>query len=223
MAGRRLRQRQAILLVGKATLVLAERTIKEGRPEFWIPAWHGIAPKERFLRAVEVMPITRLCFPILALTLACVPPIGTAAQGDIPGSPPPSIASDDPRVQMVESTNSYRREEYLPPLRMNDRLMRAAQLHAEQMAQAGRLAHTLDGAPHPKPDDRLAAVQYSWRSFAENVAMGNPDPGATVRGWMGSRTHRDNILSPSHSEIGTGFALDARGRPYWVQVFARPR
>ena len=34
--------------------------------------------------------------------------------------------------------------------------------------------------------------------------------------------HRTNILNPDFTELGTGYATDRKGRPYYVQVFARP-
>jgi uncharacterized protein YkwD len=40
---------------------------------------------------------------------------------------------------------------------------------------------------------------------------------------MNSPGHRANIVSASFTEIGAGHALDASGRPYYAQVFGRPR
>lgn len=39
---------------------------------------------------------------------------------------------------------------------------------------------------------------------------------------MNSPAHRDNILNPAFTEIGTASAVDPTGRKYWVQVFAEP-
>jgi hypothetical protein len=38
--------------------------------------------------------------------------------------------------------------------------MQAAQIHAEQMARAGQLAHDLPRARYPETQDRLTAVKY---------------------------------------------------------------
>jgi uncharacterized protein YkwD len=91
------------------------------------------------------------------------------------------------------------------------------------MVALGQMAHVLPAARYPEPEDRLAAVQYEWLAFAENVAYGQSNPSAAVSSWMTSSGHRANILNSSMTEIGTGFARDASGRPYYVQVFARPR
>ena len=124
---------------------------------------------------------------------------------------------------IVQLTNAERSNAGLPALRSSDRLMQAAQLHADQMARAGRLEHVLSGGQYPRPEDRLAAAGYQWSAYAENIAMGQSTPAAVMDSWMRSSGHRANILSTSVSEIGVGFARDSAGRPYYVQVFGRPR
>jgi uncharacterized protein YkwD len=101
--------------------------------------------------------------------------------------------------------------------------MRAAQLHADQMASLGQMAHSLPGARYPEPQNRLAAVGYSWQAYAENVAYGQGSPTAAISAWMGSSGHRANILNPGLTQIGTAVANGSDGRPYWVQVFGTPR
>jgi uncharacterized protein YkwD len=118
--------------------------------------------------------------------------------------------------------NEQRRRAGLPPLDEAPRLARAAQLHATQMADAGRLEHVLPGESHPRPEDRLAAAGYQWEARAENVATGL-DPSDVVARWMASAEHRTNILNPNYTETGVGFDSDESGRGYYVQVFGRPR
>jgi uncharacterized protein YkwD len=40
---------------------------------------------------------------------------------------------------------------------------------------------------------------------------------------MRSSGHRANILNTNLTEIGIGLARDSSNRPYWVQVFGKPR
>lgn len=122
----------------------------------------------------------------------------------------------------MEHTNAMRRREGLRPLAANSRLMRAAQLHAEQMAQAATMSHDLPGARYPTPRDRLDAVGYEWRAYAENVSWNQRSAGEAVAGWMRSPGHRANILHEEYTEIGGGVARNAKGEPYYVQVFGRP-
>jgi uncharacterized protein YkwD len=124
---------------------------------------------------------------------------------------------------LVQLTNAERTNAGLAALRASSRLMEAAQLHADQMARLGRLEHVLSGARYPRPEDRLAAAGYQWSSYAENIAMGQSSATAVMDSWMHSSGHRANILSASVTEIGIGFARDSAGRPYYVQVFGRPR
>jgi uncharacterized protein YkwD len=124
---------------------------------------------------------------------------------------------------MASLTNTERRQAGLAPFTVSPLLMQAAQLHADQMASLGQMAHVLPGARYPEPADRLAAVGYRWQGYAENVAFGQASPAAAVTSWMGSSGHRANILNPALRELGTAVAHGSDGRPYYVQVFGNPR
>ena len=124
---------------------------------------------------------------------------------------------------IVELTNAARAKAGLSALRANAKLTEAAQLHADQMARSGRLAHEWSGARYPKPEDRLAAAGYQWSAYAENIAMGQRNAAEAMDSWMHSSGHKANILHKTATEIGVGIARDSSGQPYYVQVFARPR
>jgi uncharacterized protein YkwD len=125
--------------------------------------------------------------------------------------------------EMAALTNAERRQAGLAPFTVSQPLMRAAQLHADQMASMGQMAHVLPGARYPEPQDRLAAVGYRWQAYAENVAYGQGSPASALAAWMGSSGHRANILNPGLTEIGAALARGPDGRPYYVQVFGNPR
>jgi uncharacterized protein YkwD len=120
---------------------------------------------------------------------------------------------------MAALTNAERERAGLPRFTLSPFLMRAAQLHADQMASLGQMAHVLPGARYPDPEDRLAAVGYRWQAYAENVAYGPGSPASAITSWMGSSGHRANILNPGLKELGTAIAHGSDGRPYYVQVF----
>ena len=143
-----------------------------------------------------------------------------AHSGALLGAPPPftsTVATDVVTLTNVERTRKGRAS-----LRANARLMHAAQIQAEQMARAGQLAHVLPNAPYPSAGDRLAAADYRWQTYGENVALGQSSAKKALDSWMDSRGHRTNILNPDFTEIGAGYAIDRTRRPYYVQVFARP-
>jgi uncharacterized protein YkwD len=125
-------------------------------------------------------------------------------------------------AEVVDLTNVERLRHKRGSLRANARLMRAAQMHAQQMARARRLAHVLPNAAYPSAEDRLAAANYRWQTYGENVALGQASAAAALKSWMDSRGHRTNILNPHFTEMGAGYATDEAGRPYYVQVFAGP-
>jgi uncharacterized protein YkwD len=129
---------------------------------------------------------------------------------------------DSVSASIVDLTNVERDRAGIAPLRTNQQLMRAAQLQAEQMASIGRLDHVLNGGPYPSPKDRLAAAGYRWQAYGENIAYGQTGPEAVTDGWMHSAGHRINVLNAAYTELGTGYAVDRDGRPYFVQVFGRP-
>jgi uncharacterized protein YkwD len=137
-----------------------------------------------------------------------------------PAAGPPvasRIAAD-----IVDLTNVERNRHDRTPVRANSRLMRAAQIQAEQMARARTMAHVLPHADYPRPADRLAAAKYRWQTYGENVALGQSTADQVLKEWMRSRGHRMNILKSDFTEMGAGYALDRAGRPYYVQVFAGP-
>ena len=125
-------------------------------------------------------------------------------------------------AEVVDLTNVERAHNGRPPLRANPRLMRAAQMQAEQMVRAGHLAHVLPNAAYPRAQDRLAAADYRWQAFGENVAVGQSSAEQVLDAWMHSSSHRTKILNPDFTDLGAGYAMDGAGRPYYVQVFARP-
>jgi uncharacterized protein YkwD len=147
----------------------------------------------------------------------CCPPVLSLAQSR--SGPPASsgVAADVIKLTNMERTH-YRRV----ALRANPRLMRAAQLQADQMAQAGHMAHVLPDARYPRTEDRIAAANYRWRMVGENVAFGQVNAAKVLDSWMHSRGHRTNILNSTFTEMGAGYAVDRTGRPYYVQVFGRP-
>lgn len=124
-------------------------------------------------------------------------------------------------------TNLERAQAGLPPLKANPLLQKAAQAHAEAMAQNNFTGHD-DPITGTRVADRITDAGYEWISIAENVSAGYETAEAAVSGWMDSPGHRANILSPTVSEIGVGYSLDANDafpdanapyRHYWVQNF----
>ena len=157
-----------------------------------------------------------LAMCVCAVVLVCPPARSTALSESAPALAV-SVASDVIDLTNIERTNNRR-----AALHANPRLTRAAQLQADQMADAGRMAHVLPDARYPRTEDRIAAADYHWRMLGENVAFGQVSAEKVLDSWMHSTGHRTNILNSEFTEMGAGFAVDRTGRPYYVQVFGRP-
>ena len=58
----------------------------------------------------------------------------------------------------------------------------------------------------------------------ENLAIGNAavSPATVVALWMGSESHRANILNPDYTKLAVGFVFDPNStyRTYWSQFFS---
>jgi hypothetical protein len=103
--------------------------------------------------------------------------------------------------QMLEEDARQRGSRRMP----DDRLMRAAQGHAEGMAKTGRLSHAAMG-------DRVTQAGFSWSAVAENVANGQDSVEDVFATWMSSPGHRANILGGTQS---AGFGMALRGTEKW--------
>jgi len=160
---------------------------------------------------------------VTAVVLAALGCAGPAAPDSFaaPAAPSPALAAQTVST-VLELTNAERRRAGLPDLRANTLLAHAAQLQSEQMGSTSTMDHVIPGAPYPSPPDRLAAVNYVWEAYGENVAMGQRSGTEVVSAWMNSSGHRANILNPRYTELGVGYATDESGHPYYAQVFARP-
>lgn len=109
------------------------------------------------------------------------------------------------------------------PLTVDSRLTRAARDFAQLMANRDFFDHNSpDGAD---PGDRITAAGYPWRAYGENIAAGHDGAIAVVNGWLASAGHCKNLMSPTYTQVGLGYAFNAGSRygSYWVQDFAAPR
>ena len=153
----------------------------------------------------------------VCIVAVCGPQAASLAQSRSGSEGMSRVAAD-----VIKLTNVQRTHYQRAALRANPRLMRAAQLQADQMARAGHMAHVLPDAQYPRTEDRIAAANYRWQTVGENVAFGQANAAKVLDSWMHSHGHRTNILNSTFTEMGAGYAVDRTGRPYYVQVFGRP-
>lgn len=120
-------------------------------------------------------------------------------------------------AEVISLTNSQRKNAGLSNLKENIQLSKLAQLKAEDMAKNGYFSH--NSPTYGSAFDMLKTFGISYRTAGENIAKGQKTAQSVMNGWMGSSGHRANILNSSYSEIGVGYASDAKGNTFWVQIF----
>lgn len=149
-----------------------------------------------------------------ALTPAAVVLVAPAgAQGACPNTDvvPTGTNLKVARTATLCLLNAERRERGLRPLRQHPQLRSAATGFSRRMVRERFFDHVSpDGSTLTK---RVAKAGYSgWRAIAENIAWGSgplASPSRVVAGWMGSTTHRHNILDGNLREIGIGIVPGA--------------
>ena len=109
--------------------------------------------------------------------------------------------------QVLALVNVERKKVGLKPLALSQRCQAQADKRAKEICQRGRFNHK--GAFN-------GLRGYGW--MGENIAKGYRSPAAVVRGWMHSKGHRANILSPKFTHLGVGVC-----RGCWVQTFGGGR
>ena len=147
------------------------------------------------------------------VTSAEAKPVEQPAQTDV------AAAKQD----IIDRTNALRKENGVAALRVNDKLMQAAQVRADEMA-----AHT--AYSHTRPDGQKFNTITNCPYMAENIhriadwtLSEQTLAEQAVADWNASTTHHKNMLNPKLSEIGIGLArgVNDNGNPCWycVQLF----
>ena len=129
------------------------------------------------------------------------------------------------KQDIVDRTNALRRAKGIAALRVNDKLMQAAQVRADEMAASGIYSHT-------RPDGRKSNTVTDSKYTGENIhsiselyleQQQKTLSEAVVNLWSNSKAHADNMTSSRYGEIGVGLArgVNQNGLDCWycVQVF----
>ena len=129
------------------------------------------------------------------------------------------------KQDIVDRTNALRRAKGVAALRVNDKLMQAAQVRADEMAASGIYSHT-------RPDGRKSNTVTDSKYTGENIhsiselyleQQQKTLSEAVVNLWSNSKAHADNMTSSRYGEIGVGLArgVNQNGLDCWycVQVF----
>jgi uncharacterized protein YkwD len=146
----------------------------------------------------------------LVMTVLALPALACTTPGNL----------SDIRTSLIATINAQRTGNGLPALDPSAQLGKAAQNHACDNAGRNTMSHT--GSDGSKFGARIKRTGYRYGKANENVGYGFKDPGAMVKGWMGSSGHRANILARGTRDIGVGVAQGSDGNLYWVMLSAGP-
>jgi uncharacterized protein YkwD len=131
---------------------------------------------------------------------------GAAVANTRPGRRRLAVSLTSLASGVLGSLNSVRRSRGLRPLRLSHALSLAAKEHSLQMVQRGFFEHeSPNGAPFWRRIERFYGSRgFRFWEVGENLAYGSPELGAdeTVRMWMNSPGHRENLLVPRWREVG---------------------
>ena len=127
------------------------------------------------------------------------------------------------KQDIVDRTNALRRAKGIAALRVNDKLMQAAQVRADEMAAHTVYSHTRpNGGKFNTVTDRPYMAENIHR-IAVWVLSDQTLAERAVADWSASTTHNKNMVNPKLSEIGVGLArgVNDTGDPCWycVQLF----
>jgi uncharacterized protein YkwD len=118
------------------------------------------------------------------------------------------VALSAVEASLLARVNTVRRSHGLRALRISRGLSAAAAYHSRQMVQHGFFEHESrgGGAFWKRVERFYGSGGFRAWEVGENLAYGSPDlsPAATVRMWMNSPGHRQNLLSRRWREIGLG-------------------
>ena len=150
----------------------------------------------------------------------------------------PEIRIPDLERQVHESVNLQRRANDRQPLEWDDTLVNLARAHSEDMAKRGYFKHV--NPEGETPMKRLEQAGYNkCRLVGENIYQNNLYSRAitekkrttydwnsmetitatTLKGWMDSDSHRENILQNDYTREGVGVAIGSDDKVYITQIF----
>ncbi|MBO0601175.1 S-layer homology domain-containing protein [Sporosarcina sp. E16_3] len=132
---------------------------------------------------------------------------------------PPVVDDQDNALKTIDFVNKQRKQLGAKELIQDTNLSKIAKAKAEDMAKNNYFDHK--SPTYGTVDEMLKKFNYKWTAYGENIARGYIAPESVVKEWMLSPTHRANIENNTFTHIGSGYATDAEGKPYWVNLFSQ--
>lgn len=165
---------------------------------------------------------------LAALALLCAAGMGATGcaellqrAADASSGPAPEVHMTADEAQIFAMTNEYRKENGLPALKMDARLVGIARMRSRDMAARNYFSHVT-----PEGDDvfsQMHEARVNYWAAGENLARNNFPAdlylGEAMNGWRKSPEHRANMLHPAFGKLGVGVARAVDGKRYITEVF----
>ncbi|USQ13349.1 CAP domain-containing protein [Legionella lytica] len=131
----------------------------------------------------------------------------------------PQVVESETAIQnaVLVHINTYRKQHGLPPLKMDNNMVREAKQHSLDMA-----AHRMPFG-HQDFSKRITRLHKQIKNTgagAENVAYNYKNAQIVVQQWLRSSGHKRNIVG-NYDLTGIGVARDKQGKLYYTQLFLR--
>jgi uncharacterized protein YkwD len=147
-------------------------------------------------------------------------PDGTPYWVVVFGKPWPELDPTRAAAELLAEVNKQRAAAGKPRLSVQPRLQAAAQRHAHDCAEAGRLQP--EDSDGKQPLDRVIESGYRFLRLGQTNASGYGTAGEVVASWMEQEGHREQLLG-SFNDAGAGYATGKTGQPYWTLILGRSR
>ncbi|GMF11096.1 unnamed protein product [Phytophthora lilii] len=123
------------------------------------------------------------------------------------------------RQELLDSINAARKEEGLDELCINEMLMDAAQVQANDMADNNFIKST--GSDGSQPKDRAAEQGFMAAQVTEVVGAGYRSASSIVAAWVKSASAKSTLLS-KNNVMGPGYAFDKTKKyvHFWAVDFS---
>jgi len=133
---------------------------------------------------------------------------------------PANVVVEFDAQSSIRKINQVRTKHFLGNLKLDPRLMDAAQRHAKLMGRTGRFGHEF--GPATKFKKRIFAVGFD-NSAGENLGVGYTSIEAAIEGWLNSPGHRKILLKRNYSLGGIAYATNTSGKNprlnhFWVLI-----
>lgn len=125
---------------------------------------------------------------------------------------------------LVKYVNLERKKAGSPPLRISPVLMQGASLRADVILKYQNFSHQ-DPYENIELGTVLPRLNYHFAYASENIGMGGISAEDFVKGFMNSKSHKENLLNPALTDTGIAIVTGPYNQYYVniaVQLFAIP-